>query len=212
MNSISVENTIRQGKQNGLNLSEQVADKINSYMALLLKWNSKMNLVGANDWKTLFDTLLVDSVHLAEFLKKNIKKSSPLTLDLGAGAGLPGIVLRMLWTDGEYHLVELREKRAIFMEQALTQLNLEKTHVFAGRAEDAFTRYPKADIIVSKAFMPWQKLLPFVDTALADDGLVVVLSNEQAPKEITNWKIKDTSSYKMKLGKHYFWLLEKEQI
>ena len=210
MNSISVENTIRQGEQNRLHLTEPLAEKINCYMELLLKWNSKMNLVGANDWRTLFDTLLVDSIYLAEFLKKSVTKSSQLTLDLGAGAGLPGIVLRMLWTVGEYHLVELREKRAIFMEQALSKLALAQTHVFAGRAEDAFIRYPKADIIVSKAFMPWQKLLPFVNTAIADDGLVVVLSNEQAPKEIAGWKIKETFSYKMKLGKHYFWLLEKE--
>jgi 16S rRNA (guanine527-N7)-methyltransferase len=61
-----------------------------AYLDQLVKWNRKMNLVGKSDWRSVFDTLVVDSLFLADFLAGMNLPDRPLCLDFGAGAGLAG--------------------------------------------------------------------------------------------------------------------------
>ena len=117
-----------------------------------------MNLVGTRTAEDTFFTLVVDSLHLGRFLREDVEYSAaPCCWDLGSGAGLPGLPLRMIWQEGDYWLVEAREKRALFLSTVLAKYPLPGTHVFRGRAE-AFMAGPPArtaDLIVSRAFMPW---------------------------------------------------------
>lgn len=183
------------------------------YLDQLIKWNRKMNLVGKSDWRAVFDTLVVDSLHLADFLSGLALPGKPLTLDLGAGAGLPGIPLRILWQPGEYHLVEVREKRALFMRSALGRLGIEHTRVVHGRAEDALATLGRdhADIVLSRAFMPWRELLDFVRPMLGT--CLVILSNHpppQAPDLPQGWRLADSASYPAAGTTRHFWALVPE--
>ncbi|AMK12871.1 MAG: 16S rRNA (guanine(527)-N(7))-methyltransferase RsmG [Pseudodesulfovibrio sp.] len=189
-----------------------------AYLDQLVKWNRKMNLVGKSDWRSVFDTLVVDSLFLADFLAGMNLPDRPLCLDFGAGAGLPGIPLRVLWQQGDYWLVEVREKRATFMKSVLGRLRLPATNVFAGRAEDALERLAQAghqataDLILSRAFMPWQGLLDFIRPMLRNEpdrsGAAVILSNDPPPAESaipTGWQLADVASYPAAGGERYFW-------
>jgi len=187
------------------------------YLDQLIKWNKKMNLVGPSSWQKIFDTLVVDSLFLADFLNGLKLNADPLTLDLGAGAGLPGIPLRTLWQDGSYWLVEIREKRSLFMGSVLGKLKLPDTNVFHGKAEDAIERlaesgnHATADLILSKAFMPWPKLLDFVRPMLNETGTLVILSNDPPPDESelpSEWQLGDVASYSVAKKDHFFWSLK----
>ena len=188
------------------------------YLDQLIKWNRKMNLVGKSDWRTVFDTLVVDSLFLADFLDGLQLGDNPLCLDFGAGAGLPGIPLRTLWQAGDYWLVEVREKRVLFMNSVLGRMKLVGTNVFHGKAEDALGRLESAgheataDLILSRAFMPWPKLLDFIRPMLRTDagrtGTAVILSNDPPPQEAevpAGWALADVASYPAAGGERYFW-------
>lgn len=199
-------------------LTEEQAVSLAGYLDQLIKWNKKMNLVGKSDWQTVFNTLVVDSLFLADFLEGLKLADKPLSLDLGAGAGLPGIPLRALWQDGDYWLVEVREKRSLFMRSVLGKLQLPGTNVFHGKAEEALSRLndaghdSTADLILSRAFMPWPKLLDFVHDMLHEDGTLVILSNDPAPKQSElpqGWQLGDVASYPAAKTERFFWSLRK---
>ena len=135
--------------------------------AALMRWNKRMNLVGARTWREAARDLLADSLELAVFLrtlqKEGLMPAAPVVWDLGAGAGLPGIPLRLFWPAGDYHLVEARQKRSIFLADMCARLELPRTFVHGERAETFFAAHEgQGQVVVSRAFMPWKALLPFV--------------------------------------------------
>jgi len=214
-----------EARRAGFKLAPEQANQLSRYLTLLLKWNKAMNLVGRADWPGVFRDLVADSLHLAEFLKRLGLPERPLTLDLGAGAGLPGIPLRVLWPDGDYVLVELREKRAIFLSQTVAALKLARTVVLHGRAETALAGLPglrlgqphehtagtRADLVLSRAFMPWPQLLPLAAELLAGTGRLVVLANEPPPTELSagarGFRLTDSQEYPADGRSRYFWSL-----
>ena len=199
----------------GRHIETAQAEPLAAYLDQLVTWNRKMNLVGPGKWQAIFDTLVVDSLHLADFLPTLDLPDDPLTLDLGAGAGLPGIPLRALWQAGDYWLVEVRQKRALFMQSVVGKLRLPGTHVFHGRAEAvmdhlAETGRVRADLILSRAFMPWPKLLDFTRPMLSDTGTLVILANTPPPgadQLPAGWRLGDAMRYAVARGERFFWSL-----
>jgi hypothetical protein len=127
-----------------LRVAPEQAEKLAVYLDVLAAWNRRVNLVGPSDWTVILDELVADSPHLAAFLDSpevagllGSAGGEPLCLDFGAGAGLPGIPLRILWPRGDYVLIEVRAKRAAFLAEVLARLGLPRTTVFSGRAERA---------------------------------------------------------------------------
>ena len=186
---------------------------LGAYLSLLMRWNRVMNLVGAKSWLEAL-RLAADSFFLEHFLKGLPLPAQPLTWDLGAGAGLPGIPLRMVWQVGEYHLVEIREKRAIFLNVVLAQLTLPRTFAVCERAENFFARMlaqqRPADCILSRAFMPWEKLLPFVADSLAPGGFVCIAAKRPPPKALpAPWALAAQYAYEIENAPRFFWALQK---
>lgn len=200
----------------GFDQEEKQAEVLAEYLNLLVKWNKSMNLVGPSGWREVFSSLVIDSLHLADFLNSLSLPEEPVTLDLGAGAGLPGIPLRCVWQKGSYHLVESRQKRSIFMRTALRSMKLPRTVVFQGRAENISEEVLPADLILSKAFMPWKELLPFVSGMLAGNGRVIILSNDLAPEnseiEPFGFSLEAVREYRAGEKTHYFWALKAAQV
>ena len=181
--------------------SGDAAVPLAGYLDLLMRWNKVMNLVGAHSWQDALKRLIVDSFHLATFIRTLPLAASPLCWDLGSGAGLPGIPLRMLWQEGDYWLIEAREKRALFMSTALARHPLPGTRVFRGRMEHFFStpQGSAANLVVSRAFMPWMELLAVLPDRLRPGGLAIFLLNElpdlrQLPAA-AQWHIHSSTSY-----------------
>lgn len=196
MSDFTPDHARRLAEKAGFSLPDSALPPLAAYLADLLRWNKVMNLVGTRSAAATFSTLFVDSFHLDAFLRRPSLGLAPApeTWDLGAGAGLPGIPLRALWPAGCYTLVEAREKRALFLKTTLARLALPQTHVFHGRAEVFMDGSRRADCILSRAFMPWQKLLPFVEPHLAPGGILVLLLRDPLPCPAP-WRELDSLAY-----------------
>ena len=190
-------------KRLGRVLGDEEARLLSVYLGLLVKWNSRMNLVGPSTWPDILETLIQDSWHLSDLLQA-VESQPGQTLDLGAGAGLPGIPLRVFWQPGEYYLVEPRQKRALFMEQAVAHMRLPRTKVVCARMEALPQARREADLIVSRAFMPWQKLLGEVKSFLAPQGRVLVMSNETSAETVEGYSLELVRDYTVAGKKRYF--------
>ncbi len=241
---LSVENLKEQCLRLGFSLTLPQLSALYEYLFLLQKWNLSMNLVGKSDWEEILSELVADSFHLAKYLNSH-PVFAPLSIpfaqknekihsfepyknehdftawDLGAGAGLPGIPLRILWKQGTYTLVEAREKRSLFLNTVCTKLGLENTFVSRERAEN-FMQGKKTRLIVSRAFMPYDKMLPFIaqyltstqDPANSANGSVIFLSLEPIRAERFNslefkWNTKNIYEYTVKNMKKYLCEIEK---
>ena len=185
-------------------------EALTGYLTLVMKWNKVMNLVGPYSWQEVLTILIIDSLYLNDFLCSLPLPAEPQTWDFGAGAGLPGIPLRAVWHAGEYHLVEVREKRALFMQQTVKRLKIENTKVYEGRVEDFMEEHEPADIMLSRAFMPWEKLLTLVGPNVKNKGRVVILALEPIPEELPEgWIAEKETAYKVGRDTRYFWSLIK---
>ena len=193
---------------------EEALAPLGAYLSLLMRWNRVMNLTGAKTWREAL-ILAADSFFLARFLEELPLPAQPLTWDLGAGAGLPGLPLRMVWQDGEYHMVEVREKRAIFLHTVLSRLALPRTLAVHERAEDFFARMfalkRQADCMLSRAFMPWERLLPFVADSLGPDGCVCIAATRPPPDALPErWILAAEYAYELDGVRRFFWALRKK--
>ena len=112
------------------------AHRLLGYLALLEKWNTRINLTASTDWSAL-GWLFEEALWAARFYP-----SAPVThLDVGSGAGFPAVPLRILRPAMRLHLVESRGKRAAFLATVAADLRLEGTEVVCARVEE-FLRGP----------------------------------------------------------------------
>lgn len=193
----------------GADVPSAALEPLAVYLEMLCRWNAAMNLVGARSWQDILARLVADSFHLASFLEELPLPEEPLSWDLGSGAGLPGVPLRMAWTRGDYYMVEVREKRALFLSSVLARLQLSATHVFRGSVEHFFQgQYYQADCIVSRAFMPWPELLELTLPRLRPEGVLVILALTPAPERLpAPWRLAGVRSYAAAGSGRWFWAL-----
>lgn len=195
----------------GCPVPEQAYSPLLTYLSLLMQWNTVMNLVGTHSWRETLESLLADSFYLAEFLQSLALPAEPECWDLGAGAGLPGIPLRMVWQQGHYTLVEAREKRALFLSTVVARAGLSKTAVFRGRAEAFFAQAQPADVVVSRAFLPWQEVLAFIEPHIQPTGLAIFLTLEPMPARVpAGWCAVQQQAYAIEGDTRYFWALQRQ--
>lgn len=193
----------------GIRINDEAIPLLATYLAMLAQWNKAINLVGAKSWQDILTKLVLDSFHLSGFLQNLPLPPEPLSWDLGSGAGLPGIPLRMVWQPGKYYLVEAREKRALFLSNVLASLQLPMTHVFRGKVEHFFPgQYCQADLILSRAFMPWPKLLELTLPHLRQQGFLIVLANSPEPESLPEtWRLLTVQNYQAGGRERWFWAL-----
>ena len=219
--SLSLQTLRNWGQRAGFSLSDETLRHLSCYLELLMQWNRVMNLVGTRTAEETFATLVVDSLYLADFLsgewtEKTRLNDSPECWDLGSGAGLPGLPLRMIWQKGTYWMVEAREKRALFLSTVLARNPLPGTHVFRGRAEAFMAGPPErsADLVISRAFMPWPSVLQLVHSALNPQGVVILLLREDVRHDplwnqtSENWALLATSVYEVGTVHRYLCALQ----
>jgi 16S rRNA (guanine527-N7)-methyltransferase len=187
---------------------ETALSPLTAYLALLMQWNAAINLVGPSHWETALHTLIADSFFLADFLAALPLPAHPQCWDVGAGAGLPGIPLRMVWREGDYTMVEAREKRALFLRTALACCGLERTYVKRGRAEHVLPA-AGADLLLSRAFMPWREMLSLASSRLTEKGLVVLLLSDPLPSVPTGWTTSASRGYACAGHRRCFWALRR---
>lgn len=151
-------------EQHDLPWDDVAADRFDTYVELLEKFNAKMNLIGPLDRTGIIRELFIDSVVPAVLVP-------PVgsVLDIGTGAGLPGIPLAILYPEVPLTLVEPRKKRSTFLKIATTRLKLNDVEIHSARIEDL--EIEPHDWVVSKAFRHPTEWLD-IATALASRFIV----------------------------------------
>jgi 16S rRNA (guanine527-N7)-methyltransferase len=127
--------------------------RIEAFISLLIEENSRQNLVSKASLDTIWTRHLADSVQLFDHVPRETRS----WLDLGSGAGFPGLILAIARPQAEVHLVESRARRIEWLTRAATQLSLENIQIHGARLEkiDPFS----VDAITARAFAPLSKLL-----------------------------------------------------
>lgn len=193
--------------------TRQTRAQLAEYLDLLLVWNRRLNLTGARDSANLMADLVQDSFFLAQFLEglaATMGWEDPLTLDIGAGAGLPGIPLRLFWQAGKYVMIERSQKRALFLKNVCARMRLERVSVAACEAQTYFAGAQPAQCILSRAFMPWPALAGFCYPGLAAGGMLIVMANEPMPQPFdSRWRYSASLAYKLPKKSRWLWALEK---
>jgi 16S rRNA (guanine527-N7)-methyltransferase len=133
--------------------------KLEGYVELLLKEATRQNLIAASTWSSVWARHIVDSAQLLLHAPnlRGAKASSALWIDLGAGAGLPGIVIAIL-SNCQVQMIEMRRKRVEFLDNVIRALHLDNAEAKLSRVEGVHNRRP-ASVITARAFAPLDRLV-----------------------------------------------------
>ena len=152
-------------------------EKFNRYAELLRNWSVRMNLVAPSTLNDIENRHFADSAQLADVLPKDAH-----VIDLGSGAGFPGVVLAILgW---QVVCIESIGKKVTFLKEVKQELKLNNLTVYHGRVENFISALPQDDKIVftARAFAPLVKILDYVS---GTHYPLVLLKGREIPAEIS---------------------------
>jgi len=129
----------------GLPIDEQKQQKLLAYLTLMQKWNKVHNLTAVRDADEMVVLHLLDSLVVLPFI------DGKALLDVGSGAGLPGIPLAICLPDLKVTVIDSNNKKVSFMRQAKAELGIENLEVLGGRVEEIAPNH-KFDMVISRAF------------------------------------------------------------
>ena len=175
---LNAEEILRQGiGQLGLNDSNNIISKLLIYKDILLKWNKAFNLTALRDEKTVVINHLLDSLSVAHLIQEND------ILDVGSGAGLPGIVLALYDPKKQITLVDKVGKKAAFMRQVCIELDIKNVDVIHCRVED-MDHNKKFDAIVARAFSEMDLLINLTKNIIKKNGYWYGMKSKKFMDEI----------------------------
>lgn len=160
-------------------VSRETLEKLDCYFELLSAWNSRINLISKGTLKDAWQRHFADSAQLF-----GIPAGQGSWVDLGSGAGFPGLVIAILADEsGAYQvtLVESDQRKAAFLRAVSRELGLKVT-VLADRIEEV--KPQNAEVVSARALAPLTKLLEYAQTHLSADGLALFPKGEKADAEI----------------------------
>ena len=114
-----------------LPVDPKTVQKIDIYINLLKKWNTRINLTASNEWSAV-EPLLLEGIWASKIYPENTENH----LDLGSGAGFPAIPLRIMIPCMKLEMVDSRLKRISFLETVISELRLSESYAFHGRITD----------------------------------------------------------------------------
>jgi len=147
----------------GLELSPQAQQKLLDYLALLQKWNKVYNLTSIRDAEQMISHHLLDSLAVLPHLWPG------RWLDVGCGAGLPGLVLAIARPKWKFTLLDSNSKKTSFVQQAIIELGVQNARVNCARVEEMQSD-EKFDGIISRAFAETADFVTLTRHLLADKG------------------------------------------
>ncbi len=148
-----------------LGVSRETSGRLEAYVALLEDWQPRLGLIGPGTVDDIWTTHILDCGQIA----RHVPRSCRRLLDLGTGAGLPGLVLAMMGVEG-VAVVESDEKKLAFLHAAARSCDIPVT-VIGARIEDL----PRgtADVVTARALAPLEALIPLALPLLGEGGIAI---------------------------------------
>lgn len=151
-------------------LSEADLDSISKYIDLLLKWNARINLTAVRDAKQMLTRHFGESFFAAKNLVARNWAGS--IIDVGSGAGFPGLPLAIWAPQAGVTLIESQGKKAAFLNQVILASGLKHAKVFSGRAQIYET---KADLVSMRAVEKFEAVLPVAASLVRPEGRLALM-------------------------------------
>lgn len=156
-----------------IQISKQQQEQLESYYDLLIEWNSFMNLTGITEYEEVLVKHFLDSLAL---FSKRPHQPNLFLMDLGTGAGFPGIPLKIVYPDMRITLVDSLNKRINFLNEVIHKLSLNGVEAIHARAEELARRQEyreKYDFVVSRAVARTVSLAEFCIPFVKEGGYFV---------------------------------------
>ena len=172
-------------KKIDIELTEKQVKQFYNYMNLLIEWNNKINLTAITEPKEIILKHFVDCATINKFIDEN------KVLDIGTGAGFPGIPLKIINEDLEITLADSLNKRIKFLDIVIETLELNKIETIHSRAEELAKnkKYRQSyDIVVSRAVAALNVLLEYTTPFIKVGGKVICMKGNNVEEEIKESK------------------------
>lgn len=164
-------------EQMTLPLSAIAQEKLLAYVGLLAKWNRVYNLTAVRDPAEMVTRHLLDSLSVVPHLR------GPRVLDVGSGAGLPGIPLALARPEWQFVLLDSNRKKTRFITQSCIELGLTNVSVEASRIEDYHPQL-RFDTVISRAFSELSAMLVATGRLCKPEGVMLAMKGEYPVAEL----------------------------
>lgn len=170
----------------GVRFSVEQIEQFYKYMNLLIEWNEKMNLTAITEPKEIILKHFIDSITILKYIDDNSK-----LVDVGTGAGFPGVPLSIMNPTLKITLVDSLNKRLIFLQEVVKELNLKNIEIVHARAEEFGQNKncrEKFDIATSRAVANLATLSEYLVPLVKIDGKIISMKASNAKEEINDAK------------------------
>ena len=173
-------------------VSRETVDRLDRYVAVLLRWQQRINLVAPSTEPNIWTRHVADSLQLLALAPK-----ARVWADLGSGGGFPGVAIACALADvpdARVYLVETNTKKIAFLREAVRATGAPAI-VHAGKIEDFAARSPESiEVVVARALAPFPKLLGLAAPLLKNGAVGLFPKGQDAALELTEaskyWKVK----------------------
>lgn len=188
INEIYIKNFEKDLEEFNINLNKHQLEQFIKYYDILIKWNSFMNLTTITKYEDVLKKHFLDSVSLIKAIP-NLYNSSNSLIDIGTGAGFPGIPLKIIFPKLKITLLDSLNKRVQFLNEVINVLELENINTIHGRAED-YARLEEFresfDLCVSRAVANLNILCEYCLPFVKKEGYFVSYKSEKIEEELEN--------------------------
>lgn len=174
MNSLIVEGLNELGHENDFLLIE----KLEIYLATLKKWNKVYNLTAINEDSAIITKHFFDSLSVNGFIQ-----NSQRILDVGTGAGFPGLILALFNPDKSFVLVDGVSKKISFLQEMIGKLNLKNVMAVHIKVEE-YKVTEQFDIIISRAFAEIKKMIKLTKHLIKANGKFIAMKGPDVINEL----------------------------
>ena len=185
------EEFISELKKININISVDTLSKLETYYQILVEENEKYNLTAITEESQVYLKHFYDSLCII----KIINLDNQYLLDIGTGAGFPGLVLKIVFPNLKIDLLDATNKKCLFLQKVIDKLELKNISVINARAEEfAKVNREKYDIVTSRAVAPLKHLLEYSIPTLKTNGNFISL------KSNLHEELKNIDNYYQKLS------------
>ena len=181
MRKMTLEELKQELKKRNIELSPRMIEQLNDYASYLKEYNEKINLTAITEYEEVLDKHFYDSLLCAD------RKLEGTLVDVGSGAGFPGVVLKIVFPQLKVILIEPIGKRCVFLNSLIERLGLKDIEVVNTRGEDHSLKHREEyDYVTARAVSNLNSLIEVCGAMVRKNGHFICLRGKDGRSEIEN--------------------------